>query len=589
MSTTTTNYSLVKPVVSENYDIAIPNSNMDLIDLALTGLNTSDVQMKGTNIDLVKNYSENVVQLFDGTETYASNSWAGTTGTYAADLVNFKTTEKAAKITTSTNNGGIKITKTKDCSLYPDGSAVGATDYIRFAVESDTTSIGNMPTAGMLIRLCCDAATTITNCYTTAIAKATFSNGVFVFVDVAISALTSVGSPSLANVKGLSFEVNGNAGGAITATIDVGSICIVRKDPSSSVPNPFQYKANNIATRLLAINAGTWFLGYEFGRLVSRDINGAVLLNQLQGTVAYTDFAINANISAYVVSYTQGAGWYQDANNNIKLYIWNNILTLRLIQAGVTTNFTLACTVAINNFINLRIVKSGSTINAIATVNGTVYSLSATTTITGTGYLTLGNQVSATISTNWYNASISTLAHADHSSKSDWAAKVGLGTWEVIEKKTLSANAAQVDFTTIDSAYKQLMLIMDVSSSSATVRDIYLRVNDNSASNKYLYQFIKGTGTTLSTDGALSTHILLEKALTQQGSGVSNHVVCFINNISGLRPKVNINYGSYTDNVLYLYQMFGEYNDTISLNKINLIASGDNIKSGSQFILMGVK
>lgn len=50
MSTATTNYNLTKPASTDNYDIAVPNANMDIIDATLKGLSDG----KASNSDLAK-------------------------------------------------------------------------------------------------------------------------------------------------------------------------------------------------------------------------------------------------------------------------------------------------------------------------------------------------------------------------------------------------------------------------------------------------------------------------------------------------------------------------------------------------------
>lgn len=43
MANTTPNYNLTKPLVNENYDVSVPNANMDKVDTAMKGLEDSKI------------------------------------------------------------------------------------------------------------------------------------------------------------------------------------------------------------------------------------------------------------------------------------------------------------------------------------------------------------------------------------------------------------------------------------------------------------------------------------------------------------------------------------------------------------------
>lgn len=66
-------------------------------------------------------------------------------------------------------------------------------------------------------------------------------------------------------------------------------------------------------------------------------------------------------------------------------------------------------------------------------------------------------------------------------------------TYEPIATTTISGSPTEVSFTSISSAYTDLVVVCSVAYSSA--QDLYFRLNDD-ANNNYSYRILYGTGTT---------------------------------------------------------------------------------------------
>lgn len=91
MSTTTPNYGLVKPAGGENYDVAVPNANMDTIDTALEALDgrVDDLEVTGlVNGDggtyrfVIKVVSVSLSASGSGTQTVDVSSYGFTSRPY---------------------------------------------------------------------------------------------------------------------------------------------------------------------------------------------------------------------------------------------------------------------------------------------------------------------------------------------------------------------------------------------------------------------------------------------------------------------------------------------------------------------------
>jgi len=158
--------------------------------------------------------------------------------------------------------------------------------------------------------------------------------------------------------------------------------------------------------------------------------------------------------------------------------------------------------------------------------------------------------------------------------------------WSIIETKTLVANAAQVDFTSISTDWIFLKLLFTLKSTTDTNRDLNVNFNDNVTANKTTV-VSKLLAASITPSGfSADTFFPLPEALPSNSSYPSNGEI-LINNAASYNSLI----ANYVVHGVALagYSVNGVFNGTGHVTKLNLIASGDNIKAGSSFILMGVK
>lgn len=553
---------------------------------------------KGSNLDIARCYAENVktIALFQSDET----TYVSTHGTQSNDTTNIKIGSQSLKLLENDNIAGFVQSKreaiTLDLSIFADGSASATSDYIRFCFDvSDVTKIDTSAGKGVFIWL--DQAATYVGgnglYYSIVTGLVTGWN----YIDVPKSSFSTLGTGAWSGIRTLVINWTSLINSQ-NAYVSFQSIQLVRKDPLSSYPNPFQHKENGVYVRDFSIHSGFWFVGLEFGEIVCRNLNLPLAttgtgstVSSLVGTKPYTDFIIRQKAITKIAQSCARVGLEFDASNRIYVGMAANILYLIKTVAGVNTFVSRALTVANRDSIEYVLKRVGTTVTLQAIKNND-YSNTNELTIEVAfaiqGYLCVPEATNEIVTIK--ALSITTIEHADHASKSDWAASVGKGTWEVIESKTLVANAAQVDFLNIPQGYKQLKLLVFCASSTATLRYINLLINSISTSD-YNYQTTTATGTNVATVVTTSnTAMTLVDSLSQNGSAFFTSGEINLSNSSTLRKSVRCVYGSNTSaNVFKSVTIDGFVSVAAEINKLSLIASADAIASGSQFILMGVK
>jgi len=209
-------------------------------------------------------------------------------------------------------------------------------------------------------------------------------------------------------------------------------------------------------------------------------------------------------------------------------------------------------------------------------------------TVTGSGYLALSNIT--TYTGTWNDASIANISNVDHANKADWAASVGMGTWEVIERKTLATNAASISFLNVDPTYKYLKIIWSGCSSTTTNRDLQMTLNNIVVG--YQRQTSKDSGTTnTDSQGSNETSMVFLSALGGNASYHSGGEILITNPVAAVGRAIRADYAVLTSgSVEELYQVGGATGGLVTpVNAITLTASADAIRADSMFTLMGMK
>jgi hypothetical protein len=359
-------------------------------------------------MDLQYYYQRNIKQIatFESTEGWVNNGWTGGAGTVANDTTNYKVGSQGIVFTSSAIFGGGHLVSNLNLAVFNDNSASATTDYICFAIYITTANKNNLHNDGLRLKFSCDPYLTNTNGYKYVISKASLTADAWTFFSVAKSAFSSYGTPSWATITGIEFGLENTPGGSVAYTVDC--MQLIRKDPSSAIPNPFQRQINGTWTRDFIINSGTWFVGLEnnsqgIAEIICRNINSLSASNNLQHTKGLTNFNIQMIVTSKNAQYATGPVWYIDANNFIQVYVDSNLLKMDLRQGGVNTQLTTALTVVVGDRVLFDFRKNGSSISVIAYKNGdknTPYSLVSETTINTS---TLGYVSARNTSTIYYN------------------------------------------------------------------------------------------------------------------------------------------------------------------------------------------
>ena len=160
-------------------------------------------------------------------------------------------------------------------------------------------------------------------------------------------------------------------------------------------------------------------------------------------------------------------------------------------------------------------------------------------------------------------------------------------TYEKIATNTLGSAAASVTFSTISSAYTDLVLIYVIKSTAAQAYP-YIRLNSDTGTN-YSFTRISGTGTTASS-----------------GRG-SNTAVCYMQGFTGA-TATNFNCNSllqimnYSNTTTYKTMLLrtgnaelatdagvGLWRNTAAVTAVTVVADANSFAIGSTFTLYGIK
>lgn len=154
-------------------------------------------------------------------------------------------------------------------------------------------------------------------------------------------------------------------------------------------------------------------------------------------------------------------------------------------------------------------------------------------------------------------------------------------TYENIATTTLSTNGTTVNFTSISSAFTDLILVVDCSTTGA--QDINLRFNSDSGSN-YSRTYFYGNGTS-ALSARESNQNVLRALYTTTTRGVS---IVQINNYANTVTNKTV-LTRFGDSGNATAAGVGLWRSTAAINSISIFAISENFVSGSTFTLYGIK
>ena len=160
------------------------------------------------------------------------------------------------------------------------------------------------------------------------------------------------------------------------------------------------------------------------------------------------------------------------------------------------------------------------------------------------------------------------------------------GTYEPLATNTLTTAAATVTFSSISSAYTDLVLVVNAKATTGGV-DLSMRFNSDSASNY--------SKTNLYGDASAGT----STRNINQTQGNLNLAGYITSTINTYQIAQILNYANATTYKTYLSRagnvsvgsdaIVGTWRSTAAITTIALFVSGDTFASGSTFTLFGIK
>lgn len=417
----------------------ITEAGTDITAARMNNIENGIDRAEGWYADPVR-WMQNTKDICDCEAAWANKAWSlSAGGSYSLESSIVKVGLGAAKLTASNADDGIHIIKALALDEFENTSASATADYICFITYIDSTSYGRLAAQGYAIRFLCDAEGTTTNQYRYSITKAMLVNGDWACIYIAKSEFTGYGAPSWDAITGISFEMQNNAvGGSVSVIID--AIRMVRKDPISATPNPFQQCLNGTWTRELAINAGDWYIGIVVCRNL---IPSSTTYNALCGVKSYTSFVANARIEILTINDSIDIVFYIDGANMFRGRIdaLNDILYLSTKTAGgAWVDVSVSMNVSANTIADITLIKIGTSVSIIVYLDNdinTPYTLATTFTPTTAGYLAVGS--CEDVYFNLLALSITTSLHSDHCNVAERANAIGELTqencWDLVKVK----------------------------------------------------------------------------------------------------------------------------------------------------------
>lgn len=286
--------------------------------------------------------------------------------------------------------GGANAEKTIDITSLNNGEDVENEDYlftVVYGVANDTAVVELKNSGGSVLK-------TI---------NITLTSGTWSYDETSLTGVT------LADVDKIEISCTTDNSNARWQLIQ-----LVKKDPEEEYPNPFQ----KFGVRDFSINNGGWFVGYEFGQLVWKDLRENADVYALISDKGYQDFTYNIIKKVDANSYNRYQGWSFDTSNRLIYYVNDNVLTFIVhSSASGQVNHTRPLTIVDGDIISYKLTKKGNGVSLEVSVNyGVPILINTSADFSNTvGYMTFGTEAVFGRGGTIKSASITNISHAHHS------------------------------------------------------------------------------------------------------------------------------------------------------------------------------
>ena len=334
--------------------------------------------------------------------------WTVGAGTQSADASNVKIGRQSLKLLEPDAVAGSLYSNRNNMSLdltkLNNGEVSGDDDYINLVFYvSDVSKV-----ASMSIRLEQNATYTETNYKRYDMTPASLVTG-WNFIKIKKSAFSTIGTGAWSGIQSMRI-IWVSTVDALNAYVSFQLIQLVKKDPVSDYPNPFQKNG----VRELAINSGEWFVGKEFGRTIVREFVKNPASNSLTSVTEFEAFTASARVSCQSNTRADLFTWANNTSNYLLVMIRDDMFRLGKVEAGVFTPVEVSYPINIGDVLTCTMQKNGSSVVAkLENQNGEIKTLKLTTTLSGKGKFAL-NQNGATYLSTIISASITEYQHAHH-------------------------------------------------------------------------------------------------------------------------------------------------------------------------------
>ena len=167
------------------------------------------VRYEKLNVDLtLNNLSLKAINLLSlDSDNWENNDWSGNGGEYTKETSIVGANDYSIKMTGDAINEGVHAVydSSKNLSQFGNGESSATSDEIGFGVYADSTNLAYL-SGNINVRLHNDVEGTETNYFEYSVDVSTLVADRWNYISVAKSALTSVGSPDLTAITGISFQ-----------------------------------------------------------------------------------------------------------------------------------------------------------------------------------------------------------------------------------------------------------------------------------------------------------------------------------------------------------------------------------------------
>jgi len=355
----------------------------------------TDIQTKTTDINNkilnsfardANDYAGNQKLGDDGQDV---NLWTSGTGTLSQDTVNVKIGSGSIKLleddNLSSTLGATKNNISLDFTKLDNGEISSDDDFI--VIDLYVSDVTKVSATGVIIAFGQDAVYSAANRKRIAIPASQLVTG-WNYIKFKKSDATTDGSGAWSGIQSLSFNWI-TAVSAQNSYISLQLVQLVKKHPTLDQPHYLQ--RNGVSE--FNVNSGEWYVGKEFGVDVIKELGEASFTRlALTGVKKYKDFIAN-----FITSTLTGtaSAWHSveiDTNNYISVQLDDNLLKIREVIGGVTTDHSFVQDLEYqgNDIVEIKIEKDGSKISVEGRIGSTIVKGSIITSLDGEFSLSLG-------------------------------------------------------------------------------------------------------------------------------------------------------------------------------------------------------